>query len=400
MRSLLCCLALVLVFVATGRAQPMPTRDCIKTGDNCRENCVSPQRYQWCGDCTHYLDCTTGFPNYPLCPSGLVWNDAAKLCTATSSTCTQCVEPAPKCTGTGPTCLNDCLGQRDGVYQWCGRCDYFLQCTGGATAITKCQQDTLFYDDNFKACIAVSSTCTQCSINPSPCASDPCYNGGTCHDNGDGSYWCECPPGYYGQRCEGNVCVPNPCANGGTCVVQGSGHTCICAPGWTGTNCVNPIGPCTPSPCMNGGTCVDNGDGSSSCDCTTQWTGSLCESPNFQETCGSLLAWTQYPPQHGFSIFCVLDATAVGNRYTPCTDTILNIPIWGTGQGIINAGGNFGCIVSNSYPNDLDGTSYMSCQNNYQQNVFIGDAVANHLMVCIHFPYEGINATAGAHGKV
>ena len=35
----------------------------------------------------------------------------------------------------------------------------------------------------------------------SPCASDPCLNGGTCSNNGQ-SFSCSCPVGYNGDRCE------------------------------------------------------------------------------------------------------------------------------------------------------------------------------------------------------
>ena len=34
-----------------------------------------------------------------------------------------------------------------------------------------------------------------------------------------------------------NVCASNPCRNGGTCRSSGSGYTCTCLSGWTGSRC-------------------------------------------------------------------------------------------------------------------------------------------------------------------
>ena len=34
-----------------------------------------------------------------------------------------------------------------------------------------------------------------------PCASAPCFNGGTCSNNGSSSFSCACPDGFKGVRC-------------------------------------------------------------------------------------------------------------------------------------------------------------------------------------------------------
>ena len=35
----------------------------------------------------------------------------------------------------------------------------------------------------------------------SPCASAPCFNGGTCKNEGE-AFVCTCPPGYRGAQCQ------------------------------------------------------------------------------------------------------------------------------------------------------------------------------------------------------
>ena len=37
------------------------------------------------------------------------------------------------------------------------------------------------------------------------CSSDPCQNGGTCHELSYGRFRCDCADGILGSTCEGNV---------------------------------------------------------------------------------------------------------------------------------------------------------------------------------------------------
>ena len=39
-------------------------------------------------------------------------------------------------------------------------------------------------------------------ITGTPCASAPCYNGGSCRNIGSSSFECSCPAGFLGDRCE------------------------------------------------------------------------------------------------------------------------------------------------------------------------------------------------------
>lgn len=50
---------------------------------------------------------------------------------------------------------------------------------------------------------------------PSPCDSDPCFNGGSCDAHED-SYTCECPRGFHGRHCE----------KGGAQQLRGVGGSC------------------------------------------------------------------------------------------------------------------------------------------------------------------------------
>lgn len=68
--------------------------------------------------------------------------------------------------------------------------------------------------------MAPGPTGVHCEINVDDCnppvdpvsRSPKCFNNGTCVDQ-VGGYSCTCPPGFVGERCEGDVneCLSNPC---------------------------------------------------------------------------------------------------------------------------------------------------------------------------------------------
>ncbi len=54
-----------------------------------------------------------------------------------------------------------------------------------------------------------------------------------------------------------NVCASNPCFNGGTCSQTGVlAFSCLCNSNYTGLQCTNQKDPCASAPCLNGGVCV------------------------------------------------------------------------------------------------------------------------------------------------
>ena len=72
------------------------------------------------------------------------------------------------------------------------------------------------------------------------CAIRPCRNGAVCTQHEDnGSWFCNCPPGYTGSLCERPVCATNPCRYGGTCLGSntGPGFLCLCPVGRGGALC-------------------------------------------------------------------------------------------------------------------------------------------------------------------
>lgn len=153
------------------------------------------------------------------------------------------------------------------------------------------------------SCVGCSpiSLGVHCEINVDDCSPffDPvtlgpkCFNNGKCKDR-VGGYSCICPPGFVGERCEGDVneCLSNPCDARGTqnCVQRVNDYKCECRPGYAGEHCIPSAPslqppspsrhPCTPSsaphtllslagrrcdtvvdgckgkPCRNGGTCA------------------------------------------------------------------------------------------------------------------------------------------------
>ena len=114
-------------------------------------------------------------------------------------------------------------------------------------------------------------------------------------------------------------------------------------------------------------------------------------SANYNESsaCGTMLTWSQYNASNGFTSLCYFSAPPgdPDAPYIACRYTINGIPWYDDYTGLLRAGGNFGCLLSHNYPDDLPVTSYLSCADNYQQDISLGNYTeSTRLMVCIRYP--------------
>ncbi|XP_078611255.1 fibropellin-1-like [Branchiostoma floridae x Branchiostoma japonicum] len=101
-----------------------------------------------------------------------------------------------------------------------------------------------------------------CQSDITRCGQNVCQNGGNCTSCfNDEKVFCDCAPGFTGEKCEINVneCDSSPCQFGGTCVDGVDSYTCICVPGYRGDDCETDIDLCNPNVCPFGWTCVDAG---------------------------------------------------------------------------------------------------------------------------------------------
>ncbi|XP_021365713.1 uncharacterized protein LOC110458370 [Mizuhopecten yessoensis] len=169
----------------------------------------------------------------------------------TITTATTQSQTSTPTTSKAPVTCNDQPCENSGFCRVLELGGFFCQCPGGYTG-------------------------TRCETDVNECAMSPCKNGGSCKNN-PGSYTCDCVGRWTGQNCADSLgeCDSSPCRNNGTCVATPGGYFCVCPTGWTGTQCLDDIDECTGVSCTNGGSCV-NTDGSFHCQCTSGWTGLLC----------------------------------------------------------------------------------------------------------------------------
>lgn len=126
---------------------------------------------------------------------------------------------------------------------------YICSCPPGTLGMHVCVQQatrrltSLHMNQEVKAFVYFSGVL--CEINEDDCApplgvrgpSPKCLNNGTCVDR-VGGYRCNCPPGFTGERCEGDIneCLSNPCNPSSSldCIQLPNDYQCVCKPGFTG----------------------------------------------------------------------------------------------------------------------------------------------------------------------
>uniref|UniRef100_A0A2M4CIK6 Delta-like protein n=1 Tax=Anopheles darlingi TaxID=43151 RepID=A0A2M4CIK6_ANODA len=235
----------------------------------------------------------------------------------------------------GPGCANLCrkrddqfghytcssLGERVCLSGWQGEYCTFARCTPGCTHGHCTKPNECICQSGWKGPLCdecepypgcVYGTCKKpweclckegwgglfCNQDLNFCTNHkPCRNGGTCFNTGQGSYTCQCRPGFTGTDCESIMtsCNEQPCLHGATCQPVQHGneslnidsvlkYRCLCVSGWMGSHCELESVTCAEKPCHHGN-CIDamntgvagTNVANFRCECPPGYSGSSCE---------------------------------------------------------------------------------------------------------------------------
>ncbi|CAH2075509.1 unnamed protein product, partial [Iphiclides podalirius] len=131
------------------------------------------------------------------------------------------------------------------------------------------------------------------------------------------TFTCQCPQGFTGLRehflcdTEVDLCYSSPCVNNGTCMRREGGYTCVCTPGFTGTNCETILTKATcdlngdGTFCRSGSQCVARKEGGILCQgCTidAEYTTAMCELRARSFPASSFLTFPGLKRRHRFNL--------------------------------------------------------------------------------------------------
>ncbi|KAF8366147.1 hypothetical protein PRIPAC_83976 [Pristionchus pacificus] len=242
----------------------------------------------------------------------------------------------------------------------------------------------------------------QCAVAPTPC--NVIKNQGYCVEQNN-SFSCVCAPGWTGSDCNtaNNPCSSLYCKNGGQCTptADKSFAYCVCPKGYSSSDC-SVKDQCFFTPCQNGGTCSSTSN-SYTCQCDSAYAGTNCE---------IYLACSSSPCKHGtctnsgtsgqYTCACIAGWTGgdCDEDINECTVAAAKTPVqtlcFNTGT-CVNNPGSYSCdCVNGTYgadcsinPDDcnmtyvgLDGNNYTNLCHYYDPNAKCNDGYATYTCTC------------------
>ncbi|KAL7734838.1 hypothetical protein ACLKA6_011119 [Drosophila palustris] len=152
------------------------------------------------------------------------------------------------------------------------------------------------------------------------CSSNPCKNGGTCHDAYQ-AFHCNCPAGWQGATCEDDVneCFDlahtdlGVCMNDAQCINTPGSYRCVCRKGYSGAHCRLQHNACLANQsaelCGSHGTCLtSSNEAGFVCICDQGWT------------------WADTNVSAASASPCTRDVDECAPEINPCHNECINLP--------------------------------------------------------------------------
>jgi len=96
----------------------------------------------------------------------------------------------------------------------------------------------------------------------------------------------------------------------------------------------------------------------------------------------------------GWHHLCYISENDTAYHETTCERLLVDLPHFGTGSGLMLAGGNYGCRLGRDYP---DPALLDACYNDFQHNLRFSSCFGCRVMaICIRYPFEPDLALTGS----